>query len=163
MILPFLSVITRFCINKQIIHIVKSVSLIIGNTTVLIYGFCNFTDITLVMNNKVVVYFAVRGVCNKIGTSGVAILAKYYGIPFYVCAPTSTIDMEVDSGDGIIIEQRPESEITELWYEKRMAPENVKAYNPAFDVTSADLVSAIITEKSICRAPFCDSLKGLFE
>ena len=74
--------------------------------------------------------------CNKIGTSGLAVLAKYYGIPFYVLGPTSTIDMNMRDGNDIIIEQRPPEEITEMWYEKRMAPEGVKVYNPAFDVTS---------------------------
>ncbi|MBQ1399746.1 MAG: S-methyl-5-thioribose-1-phosphate isomerase, partial [Lachnospiraceae bacterium] len=72
---------------------------------------------------------------NKIGTSGVAILAKHYGIPFYCCAPSSTIDMSIKSGDEIVIEERKPEEVTEMWYEKRMAPEGVKVNNPAFDVT----------------------------
>jgi len=100
--------------------------------------------------------------CNKIGTSGVAILAKYYDIPFYVCAPISTIDMTMESGDSIIIEQRPGNEITDLWYEKPMAPKGVKTFNPAFDVTPAELVTAIITEKGICMPSYKQSFKSLF-
>ena len=100
---------------------------------------------------------------NKIGTSGVAILAKYYNIPFYVCAPLSTIDLSCQNGDEIPIEQRSEEEITEKWYEKRMAPKHVKTYNPAFDVTDHELITAIITEKGIAYAPFTESLPKLFE
>jgi methylthioribose-1-phosphate isomerase len=101
--------------------------------------------------------------CNKIGTSGVAILAKHYGIPFYVLGPTSTIDMRIASGDEIVIEQRKPEEVTEMWYEKRMAPEGVEVFNPAFDVTDHELISGIITEKGICRAPYTESLAKLFE
>ena len=100
--------------------------------------------------------------CNKIGTSGLAIMAKYYGIPFYVLGPTSTIDMNISSGDEIIIEQRNPEEITEMWYEKRMAPEKVKVYNPAFDVTDHELISGIITEYGISRPPFNESLREIF-
>ena len=88
-------------------------------------------------------------VANKIGTSGVAILAKHYGIPFYVCAPTSTIDMNTPTGADIHIEQRPAKEVTEMWYSERMAPEGVKVYNPAFDVTEHELITAIVTEEGI--------------
>lgn len=91
---------------------------------------------------------------NKIGTSGVAILAKYYGIPFYVLGPTSTIDMTCQTGEDIRIEERPAKEVTEKWYSRRMAPEGVRVYNPAFDVTPASLITAIITEKGIAYAPF---------
>ncbi|MCR5537646.1 MAG: S-methyl-5-thioribose-1-phosphate isomerase [Lachnospiraceae bacterium] len=91
---------------------------------------------------------------NKIGTSGVAILAKHYGIPFYCCAPSSTIDMSIKSGDEIVIEERKPEEVTEMWYEKRMAPEGVKVNNPAFDVTDHTLVTGIITEKGIAYPPF---------
>lgn len=97
-------------------------------------------------------------VCNKIGTSGVAILAKHYGIPFYVCAPFSTINTAIKTGEEIHIEQRPESEVTEMWYKERMAPEGVKVFNPAFDVTPYDLISAIITEYGILRPPYDESL-----
>ena len=91
---------------------------------------------------------------NKIGTSGVAILARYYGIPFYVLGPTSTIDLNCPDGDSIVIEERNPKEITDMWYASRMAPEGVKAYNPAFDVTPHDLITAIITEKGIAYPPF---------
>jgi len=97
--------------------------------------------------------------CNKIGTLGVAIMASRYGIPFYVCAPTSTIDMSMPDGDGITIEERPEAEVTEMWYRERMAPEGIKAYNPAFDVTDSELIAAIITERGIARAPYGESLR----
>ncbi len=100
--------------------------------------------------------------CNKIGTSGVAILAKYYGIPFYVCGPTSTIDMSIEKGEDITIEQRPAEEVTEMWYKKRMAPEGVNVYNPAFDFADNELITAIITEYGIARPPYTESLKEIF-
>lgn len=99
---------------------------------------------------------------NKIGTSGVAILAKNYGIPFYVCAPTSTIDLNCKTGADIVIEERKPEEVTEMWYAKRMAPEGVKVYNPAFDVTDAEFITAIITEFGIARPPYTESLQELF-
>lgn len=98
---------------------------------------------------------------NKIGTSGVAIIAKHYGIPFYVCAPSSTIDMTLESGDEIHIEQRKGEEVTEMWYEKRMAPEGVGVVNPAFDVTDHSLVTGIITEKGIAYEPFKESFEKM--
>ncbi len=100
---------------------------------------------------------------NKIGTSGVAILARHYGIPFYVCAPLSTIDMACPNGESITIEQRDPNEVTEMWYEKRMAPQGVGVYNPAFDVTDADLVTAFITEKGVIYPPFGPAFERLFE
>lgn len=100
---------------------------------------------------------------NKIGTSGVAIDAKYYGIPFYVCAPTSTIDLNCKTGDDIHIELRPDFEVTDMWYKEKMAPEGVKVYNPAFDVTAAENITAIITEYGIAYPPFEKSLKEIFE
>lgn len=100
--------------------------------------------------------------CNKIGTSGVAILAKYYGIPFYVCGPTSTIDMSIACGEDITIEQRPAEEVTEMWYKKRMAPVGVNVYNPAFDFADNELITAIITEYGIARPPYTESLKEIF-
>lgn len=100
---------------------------------------------------------------NKIGTSGVAILAKHYGIPFYVCAPLSTIDPACPDGESINIEQRSAREVTEMWYAERMAPENVKVYNPAFDVTDNELITAIVTEKGVIRAPFDEGIRALFE
>ena len=98
---------------------------------------------------------------NKIGTSGVAILAKYYNIPFYVLGPTSTIDMNCATGDDIQIELRSEDEIKKKFYEKPMALEEVKCYNPAFDVTNHELISAIVTEKGICRPPYNESLAAI--
>ena len=100
---------------------------------------------------------------NKIGTSGVAILAKHYGIPFYVLGPTSTIDMACPDGDHIPIELRRSEEIKTMWYEKPMALPEVKCYNPAFDVTDHELIAGIVTEKGICRPPYTESLKKLFE
>lgn len=100
---------------------------------------------------------------NKIGTSSVAILAKYYNIPFYVCAPISTIDLNCKSGEDIKIEIRPEKEITTKWYTKPMVPEGVKAYNPAFDVTDEELITAIITEKGIVYPPFSENLKKVLQ
>ena len=88
---------------------------------------------------------------NKIGTSGVAILAKYFGIPFYVLGPTSTIDMSCKSGDDIKIELRDGEEIKRKYYEKPMAPENIKCYNPAFDVTDHELITGIVTERGILK------------
>lgn len=88
---------------------------------------------------------------NKIGTSGVAVLAKHYGIPFYVCMPFSTFDPNIKTGADIVIEQRDGKEVTEMWYEKPMAPENVKTLNPAFDVTDNSLITAFITEKGIIK------------
>ena len=98
---------------------------------------------------------------NKIGTSGVAILAKHYGIPFYVCAPSSTIDMSLETGAQIPIEQRVPEEVTEMWYKERMAPEGVGVYNPAFDVTDHSLITGIITEKGLCTAPFDKAFEAL--
>ena len=100
---------------------------------------------------------------NKIGTSGVAILAKHYGIPVYVLGPTSTIDMSCPDGDHIPIEERDGEEIKTMWYEKPMALPEVKCYNPAFDVTDHDLIAGIVTEKGICRPPYTKSLKALFD
>ena len=99
---------------------------------------------------------------NKIGTSGVAILAKHYGIPVYVLGPTSTIDLSCPDGDHIPIELRDPEEIKTLWYEKPMALPGVKCYNPSFDVTDHELISGIVTEKGVCRAPYTESLAALF-
>jgi methylthioribose-1-phosphate isomerase len=101
--------------------------------------------------------------CNKIGTSGVAILAKYYGIRFYVCGPTSTSDMHIARGEDITIEQRPAHEVTEMWYKQRMAPEGVNVYNPAFDFADHELITSIITEYGIARPPYTESLKEIFQ
>lgn len=102
-------------------------------------------------------------VANKIGTSVVATVAKRFNVPFYVCAPTSTIDLNTPTGNDIKIEERPQSEVTDMWYKERMAPENVKVFNPAFDVTDNEYVTAIITEYGIARAPYTDSLKEILD
>lgn len=96
---------------------------------------------------------------NKIGTSGVAILAKHYNIPFYVCMPFSTFDKSIKTGDDIVIEMRDGSEIGEMWYETTMVPQNAKALNPAFDVTNHSLITAFITEKGIFTP---DEIKNIF-
>lgn len=93
-------------------------------------------------------------VANKIGTLSVAIAAGYFGIPFYVLGPTSTIDSGISCGEEIVIEQRDPSEVTDYWYGSRMAPSGIKVCNPAFDVTPASLVSAIVTENGISRYPY---------
>ena len=98
---------------------------------------------------------------NKIGTSAVAILARHYRIPFYVLGPTSTIDLSCPDGDHLPIEERDGEEIRSLWYREPMAPRGVKCYNPAFDVTPHELITAIITQKGICRPPYSRSLAGL--
>ncbi len=99
---------------------------------------------------------------NKIGTSGVAILARHYHIPFYVLGPTSTIDLACAGGGDIRIEQRDPEEIRSLYYTQPMAPEGVPCYNPAFDVTDHSLITAIITERGVCRPPYDKSLPALF-
>lgn len=101
-------------------------------------------------------------VANKIGTSVVAAVAQRYHVPVYVCAPTSTIDLHTATGADIMIEQRPTHEVTDMWYEKPMAPEGVKVYNPAFDVTDHDLIAGIVTEYGIARAPYTESLREIF-
>lgn len=98
---------------------------------------------------------------NKIGTSVVAAVAHRYQVPFYVCAPTSTIDFDTPDGEAIHIEERPAEEVTEMWYQTRMAPEGVKVFNPAFDVTDHELITAIITERGIARPPFTESLQDI--
>ncbi len=98
---------------------------------------------------------------NKIGTSGLAILAKHYGIPFFVCAPSSTVDMATATGDDIPIEIRDGDEVTDMWYKERMAPKNIDVYNPAFDVTDHSLITGIITEKGICKYPFDKAFEDL--
>ncbi|WP_029231967.1 S-methyl-5-thioribose-1-phosphate isomerase [Butyrivibrio sp. VCB2006] len=100
---------------------------------------------------------------NKIGTSLVALAAKRYGVPFYICAPTSTIDISTPTGNDINIEQRKPEEVTEMWYKERMAPEGVKVYNPAFDVTDNELIAGIVTEYGVLRAPYDEAIKKLFE
>jgi len=101
-------------------------------------------------------------VANKIGTYTVAVLAKEHGIPFYVAAPISTVDLATVDGSGIPIEQRNTSEVTHI-AGRQMVPEGVAVENPAFDVTPARYVAAIITERGIARPPYTESLKILAE
>jgi methylthioribose-1-phosphate isomerase len=101
-------------------------------------------------------------VANKIGTYTVAVLAKENGIPFYVAAPISTIDMDCPDGSQIPIEQRNPKEVTHI-AGKQMTPDGVSIENPAFDVTPAKYVNAIITERGIAREPYGESLRALFE
>ena len=100
-------------------------------------------------------------VANKIGTYTVAVLAHQHGIPFYVAAPLSTIDLDTPTGAEIPIEQRPTLEVTEI-NGKRVAPDQIHVENPAFDVTPHELVSAIITEAGIARDPYRESLQSLY-
>jgi methylthioribose-1-phosphate isomerase len=99
-------------------------------------------------------------VANKIGTYGVAVLAKENGVPFYVAAPISTLDLTLASGDLIPIEERPSSEVTHV-HGVEMAPAGISVANPAFDVTPNRYVTAIITERGVARAPYTESLKTL--
>ncbi len=99
---------------------------------------------------------------NKIGTSVVACVAKEYGVPVYICAPTATIDMQCPTGTEIPIEERKPEEITELWYETRMAPDGVKVYNPAFDVTDHTLIAGIVTEYGIAYPPYEEAFRRIF-
>lgn len=101
-------------------------------------------------------------VANKIGTYSVAVLAKENGIPFYVAAPLSTIDLSLASGNEIPIEERAAGEVTHL-SGVAIAPENAAARHPAFDVTPQRYISAIITERGVAREPYNESLKALFE
>ena len=100
---------------------------------------------------------------NKIGTSGVAVLAKEYGIPFYMYVPTSTIDLSTPTGADIHIEERNGEEIHKLWYAEDMAPAGIKTWNPAFDVTDAKYITAVITEKGIVRPPYTENLPKVFK
>jgi methylthioribose-1-phosphate isomerase len=100
-------------------------------------------------------------VANKIGTMGVAILAKHFGIPFYVASPFSTIDLDTPTGTDITIEERGEDEVTHFGL-RRTAPEGIKVRNPAFDVTPNELVTAIITDRGIIEAPYSENLRKVF-
>ena len=101
-------------------------------------------------------------VANKVGTYGVAVLAKEHGIPFYVAAPISTVDLATADGAGIPIEERNAREVTHVG-SSRLTPEGAQIRNPAFDVTPAKFVTAIITERGIARAPYTESLASLVE
>lgn len=99
-------------------------------------------------------------VANKIGTYSVAVLAKENGVPFYVAAPISTLDLSLASGDQIPIEERSSKEVTEV-FGVPVAPEGIAVQNPAFDVTPNRYITGIITEKGVARAPFTESLRAL--
>lgn len=88
---------------------------------------------------------------NKIGTSSVAIIAKHYGIPFYVCMPFSTFDFSLNDGSEIVVEERAAEEVTDFWYKERMAPKGIEVLNFAFDVTPSSLITAFITEKGVIK------------
>ena len=100
---------------------------------------------------------------NKIGTSVVATVAKRYGVPVYICAPTSTIDLNTPTGDDIVIEERPAHEVTDMWYKEPMGPKGVKVFNPAFDVTDHELIAGIITENGIAYEPYTESLPKMVD
>jgi len=99
---------------------------------------------------------------NKIGTYMVAVLARQHGIPFYVAAPVSTVDLSLATGDEIPIEERDAREVTHI-REQRLAPEGVAVSNPAFDVTPNELVAAIITDRGVARPPYTESLRKLVD
>ncbi len=97
---------------------------------------------------------------NKIGTFMLSVVAKVYNIPFYIVAPTTTIDFNIETGDEIIIEERSKEEITQI-SGIQIAPENIEVYNPAFDVTPNDNITAIVTEKGIIKQPFKENILKL--
>lgn len=99
---------------------------------------------------------------NKIGTSVVAAVAKQYGVPFYVCAPTATIDMDTPTGEQIRIEERKSQEVTHMWYQEPMAPEGIKVFNPAFDVTDHRMITGIVTEYGVIKPPYKEGFPKIF-
>ncbi|MCJ8268300.1 MAG: S-methyl-5-thioribose-1-phosphate isomerase, partial [Psychrosphaera sp.] len=101
-------------------------------------------------------------VCNKIGTLGVAILAKHFNIPFYVACPSSTIDFTTPTGNDIVIEQREAAEVG-CFAGVRTAPQDINFANPAFDVTPCELVTGIITERGLIEQPIAANLQTLFD
>jgi methylthioribose-1-phosphate isomerase len=112
-------------------------------------------DVVLVGSDRI----AANGdVANKVGTYGLAVLARHHGVPFYVLAPTSTVDLSAATGADIPIEHRDPEEVRR-GFGKLTAPAGVQVWNPAFDVTPAELVTGIVTEQGICRAPFADGLR----
>jgi methylthioribose-1-phosphate isomerase len=97
---------------------------------------------------------------NKIGTYGLALAARRHGLPFYVAAPTATLDPGTPSGDEVTIEERDGAEVS-AWWGRRLTPAGAAVWNPAFDVTPAELVTAIVTERGVARAPFLRSIAAL--
>ncbi len=129
---------------------------------------CDNMAATLMAQGKIDMIFAgadrivLNGdAANKIGTYSLAVLAKYHKIPFYIVAPKSTFDTKISTGKKIPIEKRDSKEITQI-AQRRIAPKNVKTYNPAFDVTPNSLITAIVTEAGIIRSPFKKSIKKAF-
>lgn len=98
---------------------------------------------------------------NKIGTAGLAVLASYYHVPFYVCAPSSTLDPKARDGRDIPIEYRDGEELRSAWYREAMIPERAEVWNPAFDVSDHRLITGIITERGICRGDFESAFRNL--
>jgi methylthioribose-1-phosphate isomerase len=94
---------------------------------------------------------------NKIGTYPLAVLAQRHGVPFYVAAPASTFDLNLAHGDAITIEERAAVEVAQVG-EQRMTPQEAAIFNPAFDVTPADLITALITDRGVLRAPYPDAI-----
>ncbi len=116
---------------------------------------CGRVDCVIVGADRIV---ANGDTANKIGTYSLAVLARAHGLPFFVAAPSSTIDLTLNHGDQIPIEERPEAEVTHCGGQQ-IAPANVRAANPAFDVTPHELITAIITEQGVIYPPFCDGLR----
>jgi methylthioribose-1-phosphate isomerase len=98
---------------------------------------------------------------NKIGTYSLAVLSHYHKIPFYIAAPASTFDLNIKTGQGIPIEERDKKEVTELFFKRPIAPKEVKVFNPAFDITPHNLISAIITDKGIIKPPYKINIKKI--
>lgn len=138
----------------------------------------NHIDTTLICDNmaaEVMRRFKINGIfvgadriasngdfANKIGTYSLAVLAKYHRVPFYCVAPFSTFDLKLKTGRDIPIEERDKKEVTSLYFKKPIAPENVGVFNPAFDMTPHELVTAIITEKGVIRAPFAKNIRAIY-
>ncbi|MGQ9925475.1 MAG: S-methyl-5-thioribose-1-phosphate isomerase [Chloroflexaceae bacterium] len=116
---------------------------------------CGHVDCVIVGADRIV---ANGDTANKIGTYSLAVLARAHSLPFFVAAPSSTVDLSLDHGDQIPIEERPEAEVTHCG-ERMVAPANVRAANPAFDVTPNELITAIITERGVVYPPFGEGLR----
>ena len=101
--------------------------------------------------------------CNKIGTSALAVLAKYYHIPFYIFLPVSSVDIKMGKGTDIVIEERDPAEVTDMWYREPMAPSGIKVFNPAFDVTDHELITAVVTDRGIIWPPFEENICKVFK
>jgi len=116
----------------------------------------NPLDVVLVGSDRI----AANGdVANKVGTYGLAVLARHHGVPFYVLAPTSTVDLQTPTGDDIPIEHRAADEVRR-GFGRLTAPVDVQVWSPAFDVTPAEFIAGIVTEQGISRAPYAESLRG---